>query len=138
MLRSSHRRCSIKKGVLKIFAKFTGKHLFQSEFCEIFKNPSFTEHRQATASEFSLFLPLKSRENLFSLIVLCKTFHIYLFMHPIKFNPNKAQQAKSKQQFYFWYFPSYVYSDFIFSGNLLGHVSYIIILQPRPERIFSL
>ena len=26
--RSSHRRCSMKKGVLKIFAKFTGKHLF--------------------------------------------------------------------------------------------------------------
>ena len=28
--RSSHRRCSIKKGVLKNFAKFTGKHLCQS------------------------------------------------------------------------------------------------------------
>ena len=30
--RSSHQRCSIKKGVLKIFAKFTGKHLCQSLF----------------------------------------------------------------------------------------------------------
>ena len=27
--RSSHRRCSIKKGVPKNFAKFTGKHLWQ-------------------------------------------------------------------------------------------------------------
>ena len=27
--RSSHRRCSVKKGVLKKFAKFTGKHLRQ-------------------------------------------------------------------------------------------------------------
>ena len=30
--RSSHSRCSIKKGVLKNFAKFTGKHLCQSLF----------------------------------------------------------------------------------------------------------
>ena len=31
--RSSHWRCSIKKGVLKNFLNFTGKHLFQSLFC---------------------------------------------------------------------------------------------------------
>ena len=30
--RTSHRRCSIKKGVLKNFTKFTGKHLCQSLF----------------------------------------------------------------------------------------------------------
>ena len=30
--RSSHCRCSIKKGVLKTFAKFTGKHLCWSLF----------------------------------------------------------------------------------------------------------
>ena len=30
--RSSHRRCSSKKGVLKNFAKFAGKHLCQSLF----------------------------------------------------------------------------------------------------------
>ena len=30
--RSRHRRCSLKKGVLKSFAKFTGKHLCQSLF----------------------------------------------------------------------------------------------------------
>ena len=59
--RSSHQWCSLKKGVLKNFAKFTGKHLCQSlcfnkveglnfieketlaevffcKFCEIFKN----------------------------------------------------------------------------------------------------
>ena len=28
--RSSHWRCSVKKGILKNFAKFTGKHLGQS------------------------------------------------------------------------------------------------------------
>ena len=30
--RSNHQRCSIKKGVLRNFAKFTGKHLCQSLF----------------------------------------------------------------------------------------------------------
>ena len=32
MDRSSHRGCSVKKGVLRNFAKFTGKHLCQSLF----------------------------------------------------------------------------------------------------------
>ena len=57
----------LKKGVLKNFVKFTGKHLCQSlffnkvaeketlvqvfscEFCGISKNTFFTEHLQATA-----------------------------------------------------------------------------------------
>ena len=30
--RSSHRRCSLRKGILRNFAKFIGKHLFQSLF----------------------------------------------------------------------------------------------------------
>ena len=30
--RSCHRRCSVEKGVLKTFVKFTGKHLCQSLF----------------------------------------------------------------------------------------------------------
>ena len=32
IFRSSHRRCSVKKGVLRNFAKFTGKHPCQSLF----------------------------------------------------------------------------------------------------------
>ena len=32
MFRSSHRRCSVKKDVLRKFAKFTGKLLCQSPF----------------------------------------------------------------------------------------------------------
>ena len=30
--KSSHQRCSIRKGILRYFAKFTGKHLCQSLF----------------------------------------------------------------------------------------------------------
>ena len=67
IFRSSHRMCSIKKGILRNFSKFTGKHLCQSlffnkvaachfikketlaqvfscEFWEISKNIFFTEH----------------------------------------------------------------------------------------------
>ena len=66
--RSSHRGCSIEKGVIKNFAKFTGMQLcrslifdkfsciatlsknsiehryFSANFCKIFKNTFFTEH----------------------------------------------------------------------------------------------
>ena len=72
--RSSHRRCSVRKGVLRNFAKihrktavpslFFGKvatlrpatllkkrHVFFCEFFEISKNAFFTEHLWATASE---------------------------------------------------------------------------------------
>ena len=62
--RSSHRRGSVRKGVLRNFAKFTGKHLYYSllfkketlaqvfsfEFCEISKNAVFTEYLLTTAS----------------------------------------------------------------------------------------
>ena len=71
--RSNHQRCSIKKGVLRNFVKFSGKHLCQSlfmpqacnfikkeslaqvfscEFFEIFKSTFFTEHLRATASGY--------------------------------------------------------------------------------------
>ena len=65
---SSHRRCSLRKGAFKNFAKVTGKHLRQSlffnkvfikketpaqvfscEYCEIFKNTFFIEHLWTTA-----------------------------------------------------------------------------------------
>ena len=63
--RSSHRRCSTKKAVLKNFAIFEGKHLcfkadlyqketptkvFCCEYCEIFKNLFSEEHLQTAAS----------------------------------------------------------------------------------------
>ena len=45
----SHRRFSMKKLFLKIFAILTGKHL-----CEIFKNICFEEHLRTTAFELTL------------------------------------------------------------------------------------
>ena len=63
--RSSHQMRSLRKGALRNFTKFTGKHLWHSlffnkvaalaqvfscEFCEISKNTFFTEHLWTTAS----------------------------------------------------------------------------------------
>ena len=45
----------MKKGALKSFVKFTGKHLaqvFSCEFGEIFKNIFFIEHFRPIASAF--------------------------------------------------------------------------------------
>ena len=69
LFRSSHQRCSVRKGVLRNFAKSTGKYLCQSlflnfikketltqvffcDFCEIFKNTFLTEHLRPTATYF--------------------------------------------------------------------------------------
>ena len=102
--RRSHRRCSLRKGVLRNFAKFTGKHLCQSlffnkvaglglqlykketlaqvffcEFCEISKNTFFTEHLWATASELS-------RKNI--LTMYCSHF--------VVFNSLKNEKTENK------------------------------------------
>ena len=78
--RSNHQRCSMKKGVWKIFAnssentcarasffnkvvnKETLTQVFSCEFCEIFKNTSFTEHLWVTASILTI---LTWKKNLF-------------------------------------------------------------------------
>ena len=94
LLRSSHRKCSVKKGVFKNLRKFTGKHLcwslfliklrvfrpatllnsdsntqiFSCTICEIFKNTYFEEHLQTTASAvgFTKLFPLTSVKTSFS------------------------------------------------------------------------
>ena len=55
-IRSSHQRCSLREGVLRNFARFRGRFLFnkvadpEPEYCEISKNTFFTEHVWTTAS----------------------------------------------------------------------------------------
>ena len=86
--RSSHQRCSVKKGVLRNFTKFTGKHLRQSlffnkiaglrpatllkketlaqvfscEFCEISKNAFSTEHPRTNASDNTLAILISTKK----------------------------------------------------------------------------
>ena len=84
--RSSHRRCSIRKGdVLRNFAKVTGKHLCQSIFfnkketqaqvfpCEFFEsstNTFFTEFLWAIAS------PCQTSMKKYSLTIFIKKFYL--------------------------------------------------------------
>ena len=82
----NHRRCSVRKGVLGNFAKFTGKHLYQSlffliklqteagnfirretlaqaiscEFCEFFKNTFLQNTSRRLLLDFSIWLLLRS------------------------------------------------------------------------------
>ena len=56
-IRSSHQRCSVRKGVLRNFAKFlnffkreTLAQVFSCELCKISKDIFVTEHLRASAS----------------------------------------------------------------------------------------
>ena len=62
---SSHQRCSIKKGVLRNFAKFTGKHLCQSLFFNEVAGQAifFTEHLWTAASTKSTKMSQKNLRN---------------------------------------------------------------------------
>ena len=59
--------CSVKKGVLKNFKNFTGKHLCPQAFnfikkklyCEVFKNIYFEEHKRTAGSLDNFGYPIK-------------------------------------------------------------------------------
>ena len=88
--RSSHRRSSIKKGVLKNFAKFTGKHPCQSSFFNKVVGWD-TEHRSFPVN-CRKFLKIPFYRTAASLFI-----YLYLFFFPIgKLLPF------SKDHPYFW------------------------------------
>ena len=104
-LRSSHQRCSMKKGILKNFPKFTGKHLrqnlffnkvaglrpasllkkrlfhrcFHVNFAKTFKNIFFTKHLRTTASDGFLnwHIYMNQESTLIILWLACS----YRFLH---------------------------------------------------------
>ena len=57
--RSSHQRCSMKKGVLRNFAKLAGKHLSQSIFLELF----YFELHGCFTVNFAKFLKMPFLQN---------------------------------------------------------------------------
>ena len=94
--RSSHQKCSLRKGVLSNFAKFTRKHLYQSlfiffikkqalaqvfscKFWAISQNTFFTEHPWPTASE-ERFFKLAPNKSLKTACV-CIAFFFHYFKH---------------------------------------------------------
>ena len=110
--RSSHRRCSVRKGVLRYFAKFIGKNqcqslffnkvaglksatllketlaqMFSCEFCKIFRNTFCTEDLWATASIFDqVYCFVAKRQTdlkLLLIIAVTYTFLIVLLMNSL-------------------------------------------------------
>ena len=85
MCKNSHRRCSVKKGVLKNFAEFTGKHLcrrsatllkmrtwhrcFPVNFAKLLRT-FFTEHVWKTAS-ICVTVKQKLKQHFFVLFRFC-------------------------------------------------------------------
>ena len=112
---SSRSEVFCKKGVLKSFAKFTGKHLchslffnkiaglrstallkksaqvFSCEFCEIYKNTLFTEHLRATACKRSTRYQFRILRNIYN-----ETFRENsLCLKAVNYFRKKAQTAAS-------------------------------------------
>ena len=82
--RSSHQRCSIKKGVLRIFARFTGKHLCRSLFfnkvaglrpATLLKKRLW---RRCFPMNFTNFLRVPSLQNISGRLLL-SVFYIFFF-----------------------------------------------------------
>ena len=66
-LRSSHQRCSVRKGVLRNFTNFTGKQLHQSLF---FNKVAGLRHRCFPVN-FMKFLRTPFLQNIFERLFLC-------------------------------------------------------------------
>ena len=87
--RSSQRRCSIKKGALKNYAKFlrlqfylkrdpTGT-VFPYEFCGTFKNSCFTEHLRTTVSAISMHNTFCTATSFLIVLKICVCMYSYVF-----------------------------------------------------------
>ena len=81
--RSSHRRCSVKEGVLINFAKFTGKHLRQSLFFEGLRPATLLKKRLCRRSflvSFANFLRILFLQNTSGRLLLtpCITYSLYI------------------------------------------------------------
>ena len=103
--RSSHGKRSLRKGVLRSFAKFTGKHLtqrtflrrysstevFSYEFWKISKNTFFTEQLWATASEttmkFSRLKSISSIEDDYSFTLVIYLFQVFFTIKKGNYHP---------------------------------------------------
>ena len=99
---SNHRSCSVRKGVLRNFAKLTGKDLcqghffnkvagsctlfkketpsqvFSCEFCEISSNIFFTEHLQVTVSEITQMITISFLPYITGHARNKETLHLYV------------------------------------------------------------
>ena len=79
MFKSSHQRCSVRKGFLRKFAKFTEKHLCQSLFFN--KVAGLTEHlRPSKHSPWWRRLTSSSSQDVFKTSWSRRTYSPYLYV----------------------------------------------------------
>ena len=102
--RSSQRRCSVKKDVLKNYVNLTAKHLcwslqqketqtlvFSYEICEIVKNTYFKEQLRTTASKPIILLLVR-------IVFLCSDhFHPYCVQRNMPFKLDLSKKQKKRQ-----------------------------------------
>ena len=147
LFRSSHRRCALKRDILKNFEKFKGKHMCQFQafrfatlskrdsstgvyvwIFRIYKNTFLTKYLSATASVFSIQLPpdpqkeLLSEQKLFSILVSkAKTvFSGRKCFQPIEyFSGNSCQLWNLASLHKKWSFPSRI--SFLFFSIVMSY-----------------
>ena len=76
--RSSHRRCSVRKGVLRNCAKFTGKHLLQSLFFNKVAGKIFLSKPSIPLHLFRIHFPVIFFEIVLVLLLKITVF-VFLF-----------------------------------------------------------
>ena len=93
LFRSSHRRCSVRKGVLRNFAKFTGKHLHQSLF---FNTELYYIKKETLAQVFSCEFCEISKNTFFNRTPLGDCFYLlFAFTKIFVFNTVKLPKVRN-------------------------------------------
>ena len=118
-IRSSHQRCSLKKGVLRnlpqacnFIKKETLRQVFSCEFCEISEHTFFTKHLRATASVL--------KKSLMKHFISCAVM-INFLKHNLVLMLFQSRRNEN-MSFLFWYYFC-LYFVFILQETLLQTIS---------------
>ena len=133
--RSSQGRCSVKKGVFKNFANFTGKHVLESHFNKVadLKSCNFIKKRlqhRCFLVKFLKFLRIPLFKN------ICEQLLLYIMLERI--NPLSANPPKWSNTFeqYVGKLPTSCLSVFDhFVGLALKGLSYQLISAKKTQNL---
>ena len=86
LFRNSHQGCSMKKGVLRNFAKFTGKHLCQSLFVTLLKKKLWHRCLPVNFAKFlrTTLIQNTSRQLLLTILTYGKAFKFFITVMPLQ------------------------------------------------------
>ena len=111
MSRSNHRRCSVRRGVLRNFTKFTGKHLCQSPF--LTKLQAWGIFLNKNAKNELLIHSYKRRHWKFFLLLICSYIkkRCSLVNENSSFQNNWWLESKELQMSKNWNFHIFAWPD---------------------------